>query len=76
VYLVGDFNDWGQNRDRLVFDPKFAMNGPDTDGVWRAEIDMKPGRYAYQFVIDGDHWIADPNVGESDSEGHSVLVVK
>ncbi len=75
VYLVGDFNDWGQNRDRLVFDPKFAMNGPDTDGVWRANIELKPGRHAYQFVIDGDHWIADPNAEESDGEGHSVVVV-
>ena len=76
VYLVGDLNDWGHNRDRLVFDPQFAMNGPDTDGVWRAEVELKTGRHAYQFVIDGDHWIADPNAGEGDSEGHSVLVVK
>ncbi|MGO9526915.1 MAG: hypothetical protein ACLP0A_05020 [Verrucomicrobiia bacterium] len=76
VYLVGDFNDWGHNRDRLVFDPKFAMNGPDTDGAWRANIELKPGRHAYQFVIDGDHWIVDPNAGEGDSEGDSVLVVK
>jgi len=76
VYLVGDFNDWGHNRDGLVFDPKFAMNGPDKDGVWRANIELKPGQHVYQFVIDGDHWIADPNVGETDDKRHSVLVVK
>lgn len=76
VYLVGDFNDWGHNRDGLVFDPKFAMNGPDKDGVWRAEIELKPGRHAYQFVVDGDHWTADPNSEDRDGEGHSLLEVK
>jgi 1,4-alpha-glucan branching enzyme len=76
VYLAGDFNDWGQNRDGLVFDPQFAMEGPDADGVWRAEIKLKPGRHLYQFVIDGDRWIADPNADEDDGEKHSVLVVK
>jgi 1,4-alpha-glucan branching enzyme len=76
VYLAGDFNDWGQNRDGLVFDPQFAMNGPDTNGVWRAEIDLKPGRHLYQFVIDGDRWIIDPNADENDSEKHSVVVVR
>jgi 1,4-alpha-glucan branching enzyme len=75
VYLVGDFNEWGRNRDGLVFDPKLAMNGPDTDGVWRADIELKPGQHAYQFAIDGDHWIADPNVEERDDKGHSVVVV-
>lgn len=76
VYLAGDFNDWGHNRDGLVFEAQYAMHGPDTDGVWRAEVELKPGRHAYQFVIDGDHWIADPNADEKDNEGHSVLVVK
>lgn len=76
VYLVGDFNEWGHNRDGLVFDPSFVMNGPDTNGVWRADIQLKPGQQAYQFVIDGDRWIADPNVEERDDKGHSVLVVK
>jgi len=32
-----------------------------------------PGRHAYQFVIDGDRWIADPNCEAKDAEGHSVL---
>jgi 1,4-alpha-glucan branching enzyme len=76
VYLVGDFNEWGHNRDGLVFDPKFAMTGPNSDGVWLANIKLKPGQHAYQFVIDGDRWIADPNDGATDSDGHSTLVVK
>jgi 1,4-alpha-glucan branching enzyme len=75
VYLVGDFNDWGHGRDGLVFDPKLAMNGPDKDGVWRASIELRPGEYEYQFVIDGDHPIRDPNAQEIDDRGRSVVVV-
>lgn len=76
VSLAGDFNNWGDNRDGLVFNPYFAMRGPDTIGVWRTEVDLKAGRHLYQFVIDGDHWIADPNAEEKDDAGRSVLVVK
>jgi len=76
VYLAGDFNNWGDNRDGLVFNPYFAMRGPDTDGVWRAEVELKSGRHSYQFVIDGDRWVADPNAEEKDDGGHSVVVVK
>ena len=76
VYLAGDFNDWGHNRDGLVFDPQFVMYGPDGDGVWHTEVELKPGRHLYQFVIDGDHWIADPNSDETDKENHSVVEVK
>ena len=76
VYIAGDFNDWGHNRDGLVFDPQFAMHGPDTDGVWRAQINLKPGRHLYQFVIDGDHGIADPNAYTNDDENRSVVELK
>ena len=76
VYLAGDFNNWAGNRDGLVFDPSFAMSGPDSNGVWRTEIPLRPGRVLYQFVIDGDRWIADPNAIANDAENHSVLVVK
>ena len=76
VYLAGDFNGWARNRDGLVFDPQFAMRGPDSNGVWRADVDLPFGRHLYQFVIDGDQWKSDPNADESDAEGHSVLVVK
>jgi 1,4-alpha-glucan branching enzyme len=76
VYLAGDFNGWGHNRDGLVFDPQFVMHGPDGDGVWRAEVELKPGRHLYQFVIDGDHWIADPNGEQADAQSHSVLEIK
>ena len=76
VYVAGDFNEWGKNRGGLVYDPQFAMTGPDADGVWRVEVELKPGRYHYQFVADGDRWVADPNADENDKENHSVVVVK
>ena len=76
VYLAGDFNDWGHNHDGLVFDPQFIMHGPDAEGVWRAEGELKTGRHLYRFVIDGDQWLADPNGGEIDKENHSVVEVK
>jgi len=73
VYLVGDFNEWGHGRNGPVFDPKLVMNGPDADGVWHMEIKLPPGRHVYEFVIDGDHWITDPNATESDDKGHSLV---
>ena len=76
VYLGGDFNEWARNRDGLVFDPQFAMQGPDSNGVWRMEVELPAGRHHYQFVVDGDQWKSDPNVDERDNEGHSVLAVK
>jgi 1,4-alpha-glucan branching enzyme len=76
VYLAGDFNDWANNREGLVFDPQFIMHGPDGDGAWRAEVALKPGRHLYQFVIDGDHWVADANGDETDKDNRSVAEVK
>ena len=56
VYLAGKFNDWGKNRDGLVFDPHVAMT--HSNGIWVATIPLPPGRHEYQFVIDGDRWTA------------------
>jgi len=39
-------------------------------------VKLDPGRHAYQFVVDGDQWITDPNAAETDEENHSVVVVK
>ena len=76
VYLAGDFNQWAFNKNGLVFLPQYKMFGPDTNGVWSADVGLPAGEYHYQFVIDGDQWVDDPNVDETDKDGHSVLVVK
>jgi len=52
VYLVGDFNNWKidrANRFRRI-----------RDGQWTKKMRLKPGKYHYKFVIDGE-WREDPN---------------
>ena len=54
VSVVGDWNRWDPSAHRL--------SDRDGDGVWEIEIRLEPGReYRYQFLIDGERWIADPN---------------
>ena len=52
------------------------LAGPDKDGTYAARLVLKPGSYAYQFVVDGQSWVADPsNLYVSGRQGHSVLTV-
>lgn len=52
VSLVGDFNDWQPQQD--------ALTDSNANGVWTIEVPLKPGRYQYKFVVDGN-WVADPD---------------
>jgi hypothetical protein len=52
VYLVGDFNYW-------KIDPSNRLKRVE-DGQWIKRVNLKPGRYHYKFVIDGE-WREDPN---------------
>ena len=54
VSLVGDFHGWNKDDCRLI----------GKNGVWTATYMVKPGRYQYVFVIDGNKWVPDPNAGE------------
>lgn len=51
VYFVGDFNGW---------DTKANPMEKDDDGIWRAILTLKPGRYEYRFFVDGN-WENDPS---------------
>ncbi len=52
VAIVGDFNDW---------DPAATPLRPTADpGVWIVELRLKPGRYHYSFLLDGQRWVPDP----------------
>lgn len=54
VTLVGDFSDWEASRHELA--------DPDGDGVWETRVRLKKGGvYEYNFIIDGEEWIPDPN---------------
>jgi chromosome partitioning protein len=49
VQIAGDFNDW--TPERTIMEPKGR--------VWRALLQLAPGRYRYRYVIDGV-WMPDP----------------
>lgn len=45
IYLAGDFNRW---------DPYMTALKEDEPGFYSATLSIKPGRYAYYFLIDGE----------------------
>lgn len=50
VQLVGDFTHWQQR-------PINLQRG--ADGVWRASVELQPGKHHYRFLVDGQ-WRDDP----------------
>lgn len=76
VYLAADFNHWAANKDGRVTNLKYAMRGPDNDGIWRMTIPFRSGRLAYMYVINGNKWLADPLVNDTDQDGHSIVEIR
>ncbi len=70
VSVAGTFNNWDQS--------KTPMQKEGTGSAWRVSLPLRPGRYEYRFVVDGQ-WISDPNAKESTRNDYgstnSVLVV-
>lgn len=70
VSLTGEFTEWSKKGIPLERDPK--------DGLWKAVVAIKPGAYAYRFIVDGT-WIRDPGNKEFIPNGfgqeNSLLVV-
>ncbi len=53
VSLVGDFNGWRPDVLRLKAGQK---------GVWQVTVPLRKGAvYTYNFLIDGQQWVADPH---------------
>lgn len=53
VVVVGDWNNWDVAANRLA--------KSDNGGSWTIEMELERGKdYRYQFVIDGETWIPDP----------------
>ena len=50
VYLVGEFNDWNASQYRLR---RYKH------GTYKKKLQLKPGRYQYLFLVDGE-WLTDP----------------
>lgn len=62
VELAGDFSSWNPKEYRLR---KIAASGQ-----WEVLVPLKKGRvYVYNFVIDGDRWIEDPNAAVKVDDG-------
>ena len=47
VSLMGDFNQWNQ---------KVHPMKQEKDGTWKKIIVVRPGRYEYRFLVDGEWW--------------------
>jgi len=60
VQVAGDFNGWNPARTSLE---------QISNGAWAVTIPLKPGRYEYMFVVDGQQWIADPFAAEQSDDG-------
>jgi len=71
VTLVGDFSDWDASR--------FQMEQVSEDGAWSITIPLTPGRYEYQFEVDGKQRVNDPTRPQSSSDfgsPNSVITVE
>ena len=44
VRLAGDFNSWDASSSSLK---------KSKDGVWTRDLSLKPGRYEYKYLVDG-----------------------
>jgi hypothetical protein len=71
VSLVGDFNRW---------DPVALPLRRSTDGrTWEVEVQLRPGRYSYSFVVDG-RLARDPaapqEAGDDYGSPNSVLLLR
>lgn len=54
VFLAGSFNNWNPGATPLT---------NLGHGRWVGELSLPPGRYEYQFVVDG-HWVQDRTAKE------------
>jgi hypothetical protein len=62
VELAGDFTSWNPET--------YVLKKTGADGMWEVLVPLKKGRvYVYNFVIDGDRWIADPEAAARVDDG-------
>lgn len=70
VAVAGDFSAW---------EPTFALDDLDGDGVWTGRVPVQPGVHTYMFLIDGSEWETDPRADRYQDDGfgnrNAVLAV-
>ncbi|MBU2614034.1 MAG: isoamylase early set domain-containing protein [Elusimicrobia bacterium] len=59
ISIVGDFNKWDKNANKLI------KNGDK----WLLEMNLRPGRYQYMFVVNGSDWVTDQKARETIDDG-------
>jgi hypothetical protein len=59
VALVGDFNDWDAATT--------PMKRVSPDGAWLVTLPLHPGRYEYQFEVNGQQRVNDPTRPQTSS---------
>lgn len=72
VAVTGDFNNWDANGVPLA-----AAGKP---GLWETELRLPPGAYSYNFIVDGELLLPDPNAPNQMPDGYggtnSILLVQ
>ena len=59
VSVVGDFNQWNASAHPMTRE----------GGAWTTTLRLRPGRYLYKFVVDGQ-WMADPGDAPTEPDGY------
>lgn len=71
VAVTGDFVAWDPDG--------VPMRDEAGNGVWVAEVELRPGLHHYVFIVDGTEWRPDPNATSQVDDGfgqeNSVLIV-
>lgn len=70
VSVVGTFNDWNKETSPMTKD----------GNIWKCSLNLKPGKYEYQFVVNDTDWLVDPNSGtnvQNKYDGtNSVIIIE
>lgn len=72
VAVTGDFNGW---------DPEgLPLRPAGKPGLWTAKLRLKPGAYSYNFIVDGERLVPDPDAPAQAPDGYggtnSIMLVK
>ncbi|GAB4370037.1 MAG: hypothetical protein Kow00128_16770 [Deltaproteobacteria bacterium] len=72
VSVTGDFNNW--NPDGVPLRPT------GKPGLWETTLRLRPGAYSYNFIVDGNYLVPDPNAPAQAPDGYggtnSILLVR
>lgn len=72
VAVTGDFNGW--DRDGV------PLKRAGKPGLWETSLRLKPGAYSYNFIVDGEVLVPDPNSANQMPDGYggtnSIMLVK